>query len=43
VKVSEQQTDEVFQRSDALDVFVKEMRIQFLLQLWLRRLRLPIQ
>jgi hypothetical protein len=27
VKVSEQQTDEVFQRSDALDVFVKEMHI----------------
>jgi hypothetical protein len=43
VKVSEQQTDAVFQRSDALDVFVKEMHIQFLLQLRLRRLRLPIQ
>jgi hypothetical protein len=43
VKVSEQQTDEVFQRSDALDVFVKETHIQFLLQLRLRRLGLPIQ
>jgi hypothetical protein len=37
VKVSEQQTDEVFQRSDALDVFVKGTHIQFLLQLRLRR------
>jgi hypothetical protein len=43
VKVSEQQTDEVFQRSDAPDVFVKETHIQFLLQLRLRRLRMPIQ